>query len=171
MKKYIPYMYAKNVFKINYNKLKQNGIKCLLFDLDNTLVEAKSSNPSTEIKNLLNKLSKDFKIIIISNSPTKRLKKINNILKVDFYAFSLKPLKRNFKKVIKDNKFSNDEIVLIGDQFMTDVLGGNRMKIKTILVDPLSSDLVYTKLNRVIENKIIKKLNKNNLFFKGKYYE
>lgn len=35
--KYLPDMYKKNIFDINYDKLKKKGIKCLIFDLDNTL--------------------------------------------------------------------------------------------------------------------------------------
>ena len=35
--KYLPDIYKKNIFDINYNKLKKKDIKCLIFDLDNTL--------------------------------------------------------------------------------------------------------------------------------------
>ncbi len=167
----VPVMYKKNIFDINYDKLSKDGIRCLLFDLDNTLVAAKESIPEKKVIKLLNKLTKDFKVIIISNSPRKRLDKLHKHLNIDYYAFSLKPLKRNFKKVIKDHKFDVEDIVLIGDQFMTDVLGGSRMGIKTILVDPISSDLMRTKLNRYLETRVIKKLEKKNLFFKGQYYE
>lgn len=171
MKKYVPAMYQKTIFDINYKKLYDSGIKCLLFDLDNTLVAAHSYNPTKEVITLLKELSNDFKVIVISNSPKKRLEKINKILNVDYYSFSLKPLKRNFKKVIKDHKFKKEAIVLIGDQFITDILGGYRIGIKTILVDPLSTDTSITKFNRFIESKIINALGKKNLFFKGKYYE
>lgn len=167
----VPVMYKKNIFDINYDKLAKDGIKCLLFDLDNTLVAAKQTVPEKKVIKLLEKLSNNFKVIIISNSPSKRLVKLHQHLNVDYYAFSLKPLKRNFKKVIKDHQFDVEDIVLIGDQFMTDVLGGSRMGIKTILVDPLSGDLMCTKFNRYLETKVIKKLEKKNLFFKGQYYE
>lgn len=171
MKKYVPAIYQKTIFDINYKKLHKNGIKCLLFDLDNTLVAAHSYEPDKKVINLLKKLNKEFKVIIISNSSRKRLEKINSLFNVSYYSFSLKPLKRNFKKVIKDYQFTKEEIVLIGDQFITDILGGYRMGIKTILVDPLSNDLPCTKLNRFLEGEIINRLGKKNLFFKGKYYE
>ena len=41
LEKYIPDAYQKSIYTINYNKLKDNGIKCLLFDLDNTSVPFK----------------------------------------------------------------------------------------------------------------------------------
>ena len=63
-------------------------------------------------------------------------------------------------------------MVMIGDQIVTDILAGNRYKIKTILVDALGEkDLKITKLNRFIENKIVKRYQKKGLFERGKYYE
>ena len=41
LKRFLPDMYQENIFKINYKKLKKQGIKCLLFDLDNTISPAK----------------------------------------------------------------------------------------------------------------------------------
>ena len=38
MELYVPDVYKKSIYDINYNLLKEKGIKCLLFDLDNTLV-------------------------------------------------------------------------------------------------------------------------------------
>ena len=38
---FYPDIYAKNIFEIDYEKLKNKGIKCLVFDLDNTLVPVK----------------------------------------------------------------------------------------------------------------------------------
>ena len=41
MELYVPDIYQENIYKINYNTLIYRGIKCLLFDLDNTLVPIK----------------------------------------------------------------------------------------------------------------------------------
>ena len=41
LKRFIPDVYQENIFTINYKKLKKTGIKCLLFDLDNTISPAK----------------------------------------------------------------------------------------------------------------------------------
>ena len=40
----------KSVYDIDYKKLKNNGIKCILFDLDNTLIEYKQKEPSNQQK-------------------------------------------------------------------------------------------------------------------------
>ncbi len=50
-----------------------------------------------------------------------------------------------------------DELVVVGDQIMTDVLGGNLAGIHTILVVPIvETDGFFTKFNRKIERRILK---------------
>lgn len=49
-----------------------------------------------------------------------------------------------------------EEIVVVGDQLLTDVLGGNRGGLYTILVIPVvESDGFFTKFNRMIERRIM----------------
>jgi len=57
-----------------------------------------------------------------------------------------------------------DEIVVIGDQLLTDILGGNRIGFYTILVVPIvQSDALITKFNRKTERFIL-----NHFYRKGK---
>ena len=56
MEKYVPDVYQKSIYTINYNKLKSNGIKCLLFDLDNTLVPYSIKRPTDKVIELFNSL-------------------------------------------------------------------------------------------------------------------
>lgn len=173
MEKYIPDMYQKSIYTIDYEKLKSNGIKCILLDLDNTLVPASIDYPTKKNIELINQLKEmGFKVILFSNSPKKRLKPFKDELQIDASASSMKPLKRKFLKVLNEYKYAQNEVAIIGDQLLTDVLGGNKVGITTILVNPVSSkDLIFTSLNRYLENRIIKKLSSNNLFTRGKYYE
>ena len=49
-----------------------------------------------------------------------------------------------------------EETVVIGDQLLTDVLGGNRGGFHTILVVPVAqTDGIATKFNRMVERKIL----------------
>ena len=172
MDNFMPDMYKKSIYDIDYNKLQRQGIKCLLFDLDNTISPVGNKNPSNKVINLFEELKEmGFKLIIISNSHKKRLEPFKDILNVDCAALSFKPLKRKYLKIIREYGFDESEIAMIGDQFLTDIWGGNRVGITTILVNPISKkDVMFTKLNRFIEHKIMKKLSKQGLFKKGKYY-
>lgn len=173
MEIFLPDKYYKNIYEINYRQLKQDGIKCLLFDLDNTLVPPHINKPTKKIRDLFDNLKElDFKVIIMSNSGKKRLTPFKNELIVDCSASSMKPLKNKFLKVLKEFKLDVSETAIIGDQLLTDIFGGNRAGITTILVNPISKkDIMCTKLNRRIEKFIEKKFLKRELFKRGKYYD
>lgn len=171
MEIYVPDCYQENIFKINYELLKSKGIKCLLFDMDNTIVLYKEKNCSDEIKKFFDEIKKDFKIIIFSNSPKKRVENIANILGVEYISRAFKPNPKKFLELFKEFKLNETEIAIIGDQLLTDVKGGNNVGITTILVNPLSKkELFITKFSRKREKKIIKKLCKKNLFM-GRFYD
>ena len=166
-----PDMYKKNIFEIDYKKLKKDGIKCLIFDLDNTLGLIEHEKCPEETRKLIKELEKDFLIFISSNNTQQRIDPYLEDLGIKGVAWSLKPSTRSLRRIRKNEKLKKDEMVMIGDQIVTDILAGKRYKIKTILVDPLGKkDLKITGLNRLIENKIVKYYEKRDLFERGKYY-
>lgn len=172
MEYYVPDMYKKSIYAIDYSKLKNNGIKCILFDLDNTIVPYNEKVPPKKTIELFKKI-KDLglKIIIFSNSGKRRLRKFKEILEVDCCPRAFKPSTKKFIKVMKELSFNESEVVIIGDQIMTDILGGNSVGITTILTNPISKkDFILTRINRAREKRVIKKLSKLDLFYKGKYY-
>ncbi|NLL44972.1 MAG: YqeG family HAD IIIA-type phosphatase [Mollicutes bacterium] len=173
MGNFIPDIYQKSIYMIDYQKLKERGIKCLLFDVDNTLVPISIKVPNKKIKDLFNEIKeKGFKIILFSNSHKRRLKVFKDELEVDCCAFACKPFSKKFLAVLKEYNYNVSEVAIIGDQLLTDVLGGNKVGITTILVNPISpKDAFFTKIMRRYERRIFFKLRKNNLFIKGKYYE
>ncbi len=170
---FVPDMYQKSIYSINYEKLLDSGIKCLLFDLDNTCVPYVEKVPSKKLISLFDSL-KDmgFKVIIFSNASKKRLEPFKNELLVDCSYSSKKPSKRKFLKVLKMFNFDLSEVAIIGDQLFTDIFGGNRIGIKTILVNPMSDkDMPITKIFRFLEKIQYRKMSKRGILILGKYYE
>lgn len=171
MGKLKPTMYKKNIFDIDYQKLKEMGITCLVFDLDNTLGLLDHKKCPKNTKKLLKKLQEDFLVLISSNNTKKRIAPYLKELGIGGVAWSLKPSTRGLRKIKKEYHLKKKEMVMIGDQIVTDILSGKRFKIMTILVDPLGKkDLKITGLNRKIEAKIIKRYEKKGIFERGKYY-
>lgn len=167
-----PTMYKKNIFEINYDKLKKMGVKCLVFDLDNTLATIDCLECPVETKKLINKLQKDFKVFIISNNNRKRIEPYILELNIDGVNNALKPSCRGLRKIKEKYGFKKEEMAMIGDQIVTDILSGNRFDIITILVDPLGEkDLKITGFNRYLEDKIVNSYSKRKKFERGNYYE
>lgn len=173
MEKYIPDVYAKSIYDVNYDNLMERGIKCILFDLDNTLIAPGIKQPSTKLLNFINKLKQtQLHFIIYSNGGSKRVKRLTKLLDIECISPAFKPYRGKFDQIIKKYKYNQSEIAIIGDQLLTDIAFGNNVGITTILVNQLSlKDSFLTKFNRMRERAILKKLYKNNLFAKGKYYE
>lgn len=167
-----PDIYKKSIFEIDYKKLKKKGIKCLIFDLDNTLGLIDHKVCPENSRELIKKLKKDFLIFISSNNTYKRIKPYIDDLDIFGVSFSLKPSIKGLVKIKRKYNLKKEEMVMIGDQIVTDIFSGNRFGIMTVLVDPLGvKDLRITGLNRKIEQVIINNYKKRGLFERGKYYE
>ena len=108
MFKFKPDMYKKDIYEINYEKLQDLGIKYLFFDLDNTIITYKENMPNDKIMTLFFRLEEmGFKLFIFSNSYEKRLLPFKEKLNVEIYFSSMKPFKKNYKKVL--NKYKKEE--------------------------------------------------------------
>ena len=166
-----PMIYQKSIFEIDYAHLKELGITCLIFDLDNTIGFI-HSECSIEVRELIKKKKKDFLVIVCSNNTRGRIQSYLKYLDVDGVCLSMKRSALGLVTIMKRYQLQKSEMCLIGDQMLTDILAGNRFHIMTVLVDPLGEkDLKVTEVNRMIENKIIKKYQKKGIFERGKYYE
>ncbi len=172
MKRFIPKMYQKSIYQIDYLSLKKRGVKLLLFDLDNTCVGYHEKNPTVELKKLFKKLKKlDFTVIIFSNAPKKRLVPFQELGVVCHHS-SMKPFTYHFKKVMKRYHFKKEEVCIIGDQLFTDICGGNKAGIVTCLVDPVTEeDFIFTKILRAMEGFVFFRFANHDILKKGEYYE
>ena len=142
--------------------LKKQQVERVILDVDNTLIDY-NKNLSEEIVSWSHELQgQGIKMYILSN--TNKKEKVENVakkLEIEYEYFAKKPSKKGFIKVQKKLNLKAENIAVVGDQIFTDVIGGNRCKMFTILVDPVDKkDFWYTAWKRPIENKIKKKLNK-----------
>lgn len=153
-----------SIYSITIEQLKKQGIKAVLVDLDNTLIAWNQLEASQESIDWIKKVKKaGIQVMILSNNSGGRIEKVAKILGLNYIARSMKPLTRAFKLAEKELNLSSDEMVMVGDQLITDILGANRHGLRSILVKPLlTSDAWNTKINRFVELKIMKTLIKSN---------
>ncbi len=173
MDNFIPDLYQKSIFDIDYKSLISRGIKCILFDLDNTIAPLQMKKPDDALRELFADIeSLGIKVIIMSNSNKERVRPFKEKLNVDSSFHSHKPFKKKYKKIMNIYKFNSFEIACVGDQLLTDILGANKMNFLSILVSPLSNyDQFGTKINRFFERRIFNILKRKGLFEVGNYYE
>ena len=136
------------IYKIPPLKLHNQGIRCLLLDVDGTLLNRNTNKIPEDVKSWI-KESKDlFKLYLISNNPSeKRISTIGDQLGILYKFKALKPSKKNTLEIIKFMNESNKNIAIIGDRIFTDIIVGNRCKINTILVARLNKKGLPIKVN------------------------
>lgn len=157
LKNFLPDEHVPSVFDIEPKQLKDKGIKGVITDLDNTLVAWDVADATEDIRDWF-KIMNDhgIQVTIASNNNEARVKLFSEPLEATFIYSARKPLSKAFKKAQKQMKLKKDEVAVIGDQLLTDVLGGNSAGFHTILVVPIvETDGFVTKFNRKIERRIL----------------
>lgn len=158
IRRFYPNHYIDSIFDLSIPKLKKEGIKGVIFDIDNTLVPYDIEEPTDEIIAFFNELRKNgIRITLMSNNTEDRVIKFNQKLKVLTLHKAKKPLTRSYKKALEMMHCTKKEAIIVGDQIFTDVYGGNCIGIGTYLVKPISEkDEWQTKIKRGLERQVIK---------------
>lgn len=146
-----PNIFLKSIDNININTLKKLGVKYVFCDLDNTLVPHFTRMPNSNCIKFINNLKENgIKVIIVSNNSKKRVETFCNLIDVDDFIYKAnKPLIYKIKKILKKYNIEPEDVIMIGDQFITDIVVANRMNFKSILVLPIV-DSVEQKFNNII---------------------
>ncbi|WML47451.1 YqeG family HAD IIIA-type phosphatase [Neobacillus sp. PS3-34] len=157
LKHFLPDEHVKSILDITPGLLKERGIKGIITDLDNTLVEWDRLNATPQLIKWFDEMRKNnILVTIVSNNNETRVKSFSDPLDIPFIFQAKKPMSRAFKKAINRMGLKREEAVVIGDQLLTDVLGGNRGGFHTILVVPVAqTDGFFTKFNRLVERRIL----------------
>lgn len=148
-----PKFYYKNVQSIDLEELYKLGIRGIILDVDNTLIDYKRIMPEGIKEWVEMAKSKSFKVCILSNSNRKdKIKKVSEDLNIEYVMSAKKPAKSGYVKVLEMLRLPAEKCVAVGDQVFTDVIGANRMKIASAYVEPINEkEYWYTKWKRPIE--------------------
>ena len=159
MSKFYPDIYVESVKLIDFTELESKGITAILFDIDNTLATYDDAIPDAETAVFLQSLiDKGFKLAVISNNSKQRVDTFIQGLDIYSVPNARKPLKKGFKKIVAHMSLGASEIAIVGDQILTDIFGGNRCGMCTILVSPLAAkENMFFKVKRFIEKLILKR--------------
>ena len=130
---------ADTIYDISIEGLARRGVKLLLADLDNTLVPYQEALPNQTLMNWRDELyAYGITLFILSNNRREhRPREFAVALEVPFIGHAAKPWKKSFYKAMEEMHVTPEQTAIVGDQIFTDVLGGNRAGVTTILVKPI----------------------------------
>lgn len=148
----------KNIYEINFEELKKQGIKCVMFDLDSTVMRSKSASFAPETIEWFNTFINDFEVAIISNNPNRDyIENASRLAPCRVIGHAKKPNPSVAKKYLEEMGIKPTEAVMIGDRPLTDILVGKFLGCKTILVGSINpNENIPTKLVRALERSTIR---------------
>lgn len=147
----------KDIFAIDENLLSDNNVKGVIFDIDNTLVGFKVAEPPREVCDFINSLQqKGIKVAIASNNNAERVSVFCKKLNVDYISRACKPLPFSLIKLTRKMNVKCREMMLVGDQVYTDMLGANILGMTSVMVDIIDTkETLLFKIKRALEKPVI----------------
>ncbi len=149
-----------SIYDIDLEELKRLNIKAVIADLDNTLVPWGSSSVEDVLHDWVSTLkAAGLKLAILSNNSPARVDAMSKTLDVAAVSKAIKPRRGGFRSIASHFGLTLSEVAVVGDQLFTDILGGNRTGMYTILVTPLSKhEFIGTRLIRRIERFFLRRI-------------
>ena len=171
-----PKLTIDKVSDIDMDFLNRHKIKGLILDIDNTLVPQFVKEADDAVVEWIKKMkASGIKLCILSNASQERVEKFNEKLNVIAVHRAYKPNVKSFLNAADLMGLKAEEVAVVGDQIFTDVVGGNKAKMTTILVTPIDkNEILFVKLKRYPEKIVLshykRKKNKWNNFIENKFY-
>ena len=154
MKFFKPNRFFKRITSIDIEKdIIEQGISFLLLDIDNTVLTRDTHEIPSDVENWLKDARlRGLQICFVSNNWHQSVKEVGKKLGIPVVTKAVKPLPHAFFKARRMLGASRKETLVIGDQFMTDILGAHNAGLKAYLLLPLvDADLTHTLLLRHVE--------------------
>ena len=160
--KFKPTWMVKTIYAVSPDQLRACGIRAVFSDLDNTLIAWNNPDGTPELRQWMTALKEaGIPLIMISNNSKDWVAKATKNLDLPFVSRSLKPLSFGIERARTKLGLKKSEVVMVGDQLMTDMLAANEAGVRSILVQPLlNTDKWDTRINRFFERLVWRQLKK-----------
>ena len=154
--RFFPDAYMESTYAIDFEKLYQEGIRGVIFDIDNTLVPhgAPADERAVKLFERLRAIGLDY--CLISNNQLPRVKPFADAVQAKFVEDAHKPFRKNYLKAMELMHTDLNSCIFVGDQNFTDVYGARRCGMRTILVKPLHpKEEIQIVLKRYLEKIVL----------------
>lgn len=153
----VPLRAIENIYEVDLAALAAEGFRLVLLDVDNTLLPWREETmPAASIEWVQKGKDLGIEFCLISN--TRNVPRLGNLaaqLGIKHLAGKFKPSREMFLQAMSDFGATPDQVVMIGDQLFTDILGANRSGVAAFLVRPMAKKEFFgTKVNRALERAI-----------------
>lgn len=153
---FFPDMIMDSTYQIDFKQLYAEGIRGVIFDIDNTLVEH-GADADERAKVLFARLKEiGIDACLLSNNKQPRVERFNREIQVHAVWKAGKPSARNYIKAMELMKTDLNSTIFVGDQLFTDVWGAKRIGMRNILVRPIhKKEEIQIVLKRYLERIVL----------------
>ncbi len=145
-----------STYEIDFKSLYNQGLRGILFDIDNTLVPHgfPADDRAIELFRRLHEMG--FNTMALSNNKKPRVKSFCDVVGTDYIYKANKPFKDCYINAMKNMGTDVNSTLFVGDQLFTDVWGAKRLGIRNILVKPIDSkEEIQIVLKRYLEKIVL----------------
>ncbi|MDR3242209.1 MAG: YqeG family HAD IIIA-type phosphatase [Lactobacillaceae bacterium] len=157
---YTPTWMVNAIYQLIPAQLEAQGVKAVLTDLDNTLIAWNNPDGTEQLHAWLEEMdAAKIPVVIVSNNSAERIARVALPLKLPFVSRALKPLTNGLAEATTKLGLTKEDVVMVGDQLLTDIWAANNFGTRSVLVKPLiETDQWNTKINRFFEKGVKKNM-------------
>ena len=151
-----PWDYVDSAYEIDFERLRGEGYRGIIFDIDNTLVphgapaDARACAFFSGLKEL------GYRCMALSNNREPRVKPFCDTVGIPYICKADKPKPGNYRRAMERMKTGTSDTLFVGDQIFTDICGANLAGIRTILVKPIQpKEEIQIVLKRYLEKPVL----------------
>ena len=149
---FLPFVITEKLTDLTVQYLRQQNIRLLMLDFDNTIVPYTTSVPTKEMTDWLRDMNtSDVTLCVVSNSRNDRVKKFCDAYGLDCITHAKKPFSRGIRQCLDRYAIAAQQAALVGDQIFTDTLGANGCGVRPILVKAIDNHNFWLKARHVLE--------------------
>ena len=149
---FLPFVITEALTDLTVTYLRQQNIRLLMLDFDNTIVPYTTTVPTREMTDWLRDMNtSDVQLCVVSNSRNDRVKKFCDAYGLDCITHAKKPFSRGIRQCLAKYEIPVEQAALVGDQIFTDTLGANGCGVRPILVKAIDNHNFWLKARHVLE--------------------
>lgn len=134
----------------------ERGYRGILFDIDNTLVPHDEPVDQAAFQFVKRLKELGYGICLISNNDEERVRTFADPLQVDYVYKAWKPGRKGYLQGMERLGTDLTNTLFVGDQIFTDIWGGKRVGMYSILLDPINPREEIQIILKRIPEKLIK---------------
>lgn len=155
-RKFYPDYYVESAYVIPYEELYRAGVRGIVYDIDNTLVEHNEEATDRAISLIEDLKNMGFSITLLSNNGEERVARFNEKVQVSYIYKAGKPSARGYLQAMEQMHTDRTNTIFIGDQLFTDIWGAKNAGVTAYLVKPIAKhEEIQIVLKRQLEKIVL----------------